>query len=470
MKMLKLGLSLQKLVQKFSLFSLIFLLSSCSDVDESKLIHAKEPKAGVVYDSAVRYVNSMRYEAGLNSLNTNPNLEISSANHAKYLAQNDIISHNEQPNLSGFTGANPSERGFFAGYNSQISENVSSGQKDEIASTNDLMSAIYHRFGFLDMSIDEIGFLSQLGASGRYFVFNMGNSRLNEFCSHLKSDEGYGKFLTGLCKNRSLAIGAEHYEKLLKFSNANYVQFPIGDNVQTYFNEEIPDPLPECKITSNPVSIEFARNYGDIKFKDFAIFKDNKRLDDTILFNKRNDPNLILNERQFALFSRKVFDYDSEYRAKFDYEKEGEAHTIEWKFRTQTPYRPYFVVRDGKILGANSNQSQAQISDSFLMMESGREYEIYFYPRNCNDVLEKYSVSYNFTKKPEIKMIGANFIRIKIDGLKGQIVKFKPQNGEEIKIYLTSTKNYTLFTAQNLAILGGILLLFCFFIYKFRRQ
>ena len=127
-------------------------------------------------------------------------------------------------------------------------------------------------------------------------------------------------------------------------------------------------------------------------------------------------------------------------------------------------------MRDGKILGANSNQSQAQISDSFLMMEAGREYEIYFYPRNCNDVLEKYSVSYSFTKKPEITMIGANFIRIKIDGLKGQIVKFKPQNGEEIKIYLTSTKNYTLFTAQNLAVLGGILLLFCFFIYKFRRQ
>ena len=91
MKMLKLGLSLQKLVQKFSLFSLIFLLSSCSDVDESKLIHAKEPEAGVVYDSAVRYINSRRYEAGLNSLNTNPNLEISSANNAKYLAQNDII-------------------------------------------------------------------------------------------------------------------------------------------------------------------------------------------------------------------------------------------------------------------------------------------------------------------------------------------------------------------------------------------
>ena len=64
-------------------FLSFFLLSSCSDVDESKLIHAKEPEAGVVYDSAVRYINSMRYEAGLNSLNTNPNLEISSANHAK---------------------------------------------------------------------------------------------------------------------------------------------------------------------------------------------------------------------------------------------------------------------------------------------------------------------------------------------------------------------------------------------------
>lgn len=40
------------------------------------------------------------------------------------------------------------DRAFNVGYFTQISENLSVGAEDEVASIDGLMSAIYHRFGF----------------------------------------------------------------------------------------------------------------------------------------------------------------------------------------------------------------------------------------------------------------------------------------------------------------------------------
>ena len=58
----------------------------------------------------------------------------------------------------------------------------------------------------------------------------------------------------------------------------SYVKFPDAAAVTPYFSGEIPDPFPECKITANSVSIEFGEKAGEIKFKDFEIFKDGQKI------------------------------------------------------------------------------------------------------------------------------------------------------------------------------------------------
>ena len=81
-----------------------------------------------------------------------------------------------------------------------------------------------------------------------------------------------------------------------------YVKFPDATAVTPYFSGEIPDPFPECKITANPVSIEFNANAGEVKFKDFEIFKDGRKIQNLHIITSANDINSKFSSKQFAVF------------------------------------------------------------------------------------------------------------------------------------------------------------------------
>ena len=142
---------------------------------------------GSVLAAGLDYVNQLRASAGMAPLYWRAELADGAQAHADYLAANPIpesgffggSAHRESPGLVGFTGIKPADRALHQGYpHRQVLENVSSGGDSVSDAIDGLMGAIYHRLGFLDFAIDELG----SGRNTRQFVFLMGRGDLRELC------------------------------------------------------------------------------------------------------------------------------------------------------------------------------------------------------------------------------------------------------------------------------------------------
>ncbi|MBR7046884.1 MAG: CAP domain-containing protein, partial [Campylobacter sp.] len=248
---------MQKQVRKLRFFLLLgaaFLLISCEKAPDN-LKKPLESKSGfLVYDEPLNYLNNLRIKSGLNQLKQNQILDLAALNHAKYVVANSIMSHDEIQGKTGFTGENPSKRAEFVGYNSSVRENISFNADDLQSAIDGLMSAIYHRFAFLDFEIDEVGIAYFKNEKDASYAFEMGNSSLERFCSANKNDEGNGRFILGMCKDKTLKMKSDKFEMANRLNSTPFVYFPNSEPQQAFFSNEIPDPIPECKITANPIS------------------------------------------------------------------------------------------------------------------------------------------------------------------------------------------------------------------------
>ena len=127
---------------------------------------------------AVGDVNTIRSLAGLPDLTHSVELTNAAQAHARYLQRyapsgRGLVgsAHEQRKGLPEFTGRLAADRAHYFGYpHSQVTENVSLGDATAQESISNLMSAIYHRFAFLDPLIDENG----AAQAGRNYVFNMG--------------------------------------------------------------------------------------------------------------------------------------------------------------------------------------------------------------------------------------------------------------------------------------------------------
>jgi len=107
----------------------------------------------------LNYLNAIRKQSGLIELKNNKALDHAAALHAEYLIKNQINSHYQTKGKSAFSGETPSARVIKAGYPSQyVMENLSINTKGYVKSIENLFAAIYHRFVFLDLDKDEIGY------------------------------------------------------------------------------------------------------------------------------------------------------------------------------------------------------------------------------------------------------------------------------------------------------------------------
>ncbi|MEN8213917.1 MAG: CAP domain-containing protein [Pseudomonadota bacterium] len=141
------------------------------------------------------YLNQLRSQAGMTTLQQQPALARAAANHAAYLANNHWSdggqplhsAHAELPDGNYFTGEKVAQRVQHAGYpHDVVLENVSQGdaEMDVYAAIDGLMSAIYHRFTFLDFTVDEIGIAGENGVQ----VFELGRSDLRGLCTSPDSE------------------------------------------------------------------------------------------------------------------------------------------------------------------------------------------------------------------------------------------------------------------------------------------
>ena len=141
---------------------------------------------GMVFADALQTVNAVRQAAGLSALKPSEELQQAAQAHADYLAQylsqggiTTVSAHEQSNSVPGFTGELAPDRAAYYNYpHSLVTENISVGNKTLDESISALMSAIYHRFAFLDPQIDQLGYAE----TQRRYVFNMGQSGLAQAC------------------------------------------------------------------------------------------------------------------------------------------------------------------------------------------------------------------------------------------------------------------------------------------------
>lgn len=297
--------------------------------------------------NGLNYLNTLRNGAGLISYSTNSLLDTAAQNHTDYLILNNTLGHNEVENNPGFTGVSPGDRITAAGYIwTSYSENISAGDNDIYESIDGLISAIYHRFGFLGFNHNEIGIGSSYDEDYDYksvYGFDMANA----------GDPSVTRQL-----------------------NPQYVLWPHNNysNAQTSFNNyESPDPTPECPpggITGNPISIEFNPDKNSaITINSFKLFRN----DGSELTNIKN-LTANLNDDQFVIFPMTSLSLDSRYRAEFDYTESGVVKSISWNFNTRRYTDKRYEVTD---------------SNTYDVI-SGQSYIIHLKPEDCTISLSSY--------------------------------------------------------------------------------
>ena len=452
---------------KFSLLACAFFISGCDifggQGQSPALKSAKQPEFSFVPDSdAVAYLNEYRRGSGLSALKPNQILSQAAKNHAEYSAQNEYMGHDETAGRAKFSGATPADRALAVGYKSTlVLENIAY-KSDFKEAVDGLFSAVYHRFAFLNFSVDEVGYALASKDKFNAFVFEMGNSRLNAFCARGAGDTGAGRFYTNVCADKNLKIKDAKFDNFTG-SMKPYVKFPDATAVMPYFSGEIPDPFPECKTTANPVSIEFNTNAGEIKFKDFEIFKDGRKIQNLHVITSKNDVNSKFSKRQFAAFAREVFDFGAQYEAVFSYEQANaqsagaQLKQIKWSFKTKTPQNPYFDARDGDVLGVDADKT----------------YEIFFRPKDCNDLMTRYSYKASGFMTPTVAQSGTNTLSVKLKGMAGDTLSITA-GGMSVKVRLKTSspeavRERRAFYVKAGLMIAGVIVVFALIGRKMRR-
>ena len=372
---------------------------------DHQVIERTHPAMDQAYEKseALTLVNEIREKIGMNTLDLNEQLAQAAQAHAAYLVRNHVSTHDEIPGFPGFTGVHPVDRAFHAGYlSSQVTENLSTQHQDAKSSVDGLFSAIYHRFGFLDVGIDEMGVgvaqdISHTKNSA--FVYDMGNSALNALCGE-PSFTGYGKYMYRVCKDPEHRIEARRFKKAQsssKWLNPKIVFYPYDgqEDVPPAFYSEIPDPLPDFEVSGFPVSVTFNDHFfHEVKLRSFRLYDANGReIAYKRLLTHKSDPNRRLSQYEFAFFPLKRLAYDTRYRARITYEDKGMEVEKSWSFHTRKPLEKLIRITE---------------KETTVTLERGKGYWVYFVPLDGHDILGNIL----FPEDIDITFVDNNTLRI----------------------------------------------------------
>ncbi len=126
---------------------------------------------------ALRYSNIYRKLLNLKDLKTNNSLNAAATSHSNYMAANKTLTHDEFSSKNGFTEATVYGRAGTFGYSgSYVAENVSYGQKDYKEAIDNLFSAPYHRFMWINPFFTDFGY----GSKDKYYTVDLGGKKIGE--------------------------------------------------------------------------------------------------------------------------------------------------------------------------------------------------------------------------------------------------------------------------------------------------
>ncbi|MHB8165176.1 MAG: fibronectin type III domain-containing protein [Sulfuricella sp.] len=116
--------------------------------------------------NAIAQINLRRTQVGLAALPDNSTIDTAARGHSTYLAVNNLTGHFQTPGTPSFTGANPGARLTAAGYPyTRFDEVGATGPFSGVQAVEDIITAIYHRFGLFDSRVDEFGVGMDLSAA-----------------------------------------------------------------------------------------------------------------------------------------------------------------------------------------------------------------------------------------------------------------------------------------------------------------
>ena len=382
-----------------------------------------QSRAGRELSSGYRYLNEMRVRAGMSSFRINPRLQRAAQGHSNYLSANRTSGHDQRRGRRGFTGRKPSDRTTRAGYPHQnVSENVSSGEKSARESVDALMSAIYHRFGFLSFDKDEVGFGLNFRKDFHRFTFNMGVFDLTSECRSRASRSGRvfaGRYFTP-CLDKGIRIPAAAYQGIRQGTmkrNPRVVLWPVkgGTDVPPAFFDERPDPLPDYGVSGYPVSVQFNPFFvKTAELLSFRLFQHDgpiakgqpnlnrlREIRNTRLLTRKSDPNRKFSGLEFALFPLLPFDWNQGYVADAVFVVNGRKERYQWHFTTRDPGAPvYKLTGRGEVLPLLPN----------------REYVLYLPPANKQPSLKRMSWSAPRGVTVTLTSLDLNTKRVRIRG------------------------------------------------------
>lgn len=405
----------QSILGILTLFSM-YIYAIASNPIAPQVIVQKSPLLDVNLEEkrTLNYLNQLRKESGMIPLNLNLKLNNAARNHANYLMEHHKIGHYEDENSSGYTGKYGSDRSVAMGYETpMVIENVSSNNSSYKESVDGLMAAIYHRFGFLDFHVDEIGIgvaqnLANRGETA--FVYDMGSAKLATLCQEIQTKKILNP-LKNICANPKKNISKDDFAMAIhahRYQNAKVVFYPYDaqEDVSPVFYEELPDPLPNHSVSGFPISMSFNETqFKSIKMLSFQLFdEDKEEITDTIFYNQKTDPNKKLKKYEFALFPLSRLLWNSTYHVRVAYEADGIIERKEWHFKTRHFDIPLYTV--------TKNETNYSIT-------KGESVIFYFPPLSSRDTLG----NLKFPSIFDISFIDKNTIKLKAKTLIEERIK-----------------------------------------------
>ncbi|MBZ0092360.1 MAG: pilus assembly protein N-terminal domain-containing protein [Sulfuricellaceae bacterium] len=178
--------------------------------------------------AARNQINLRRGQVGLATLAWNGQLEQAARGHSNYLALNNITGHYQTAGSSGFTGADPGARITNAGYAWRgYDEVIAFGPSSGVVAVENLMEAIYHRFGIFSTYVDEIG--SGFADTHPTYTYVM--------TADLAT------------RNSTLPSPGANWVGVYPYNGET------GVPIDFYSDEESPDPVPNANRVGYPISI-----------------------------------------------------------------------------------------------------------------------------------------------------------------------------------------------------------------------
>ncbi|CAA6803003.1 MAG: putative periplasmic protein [uncultured Sulfurovum sp.] len=351
-------------------------------------------------------LNTIRKSMKMNPLIINDKLALAAQAHANYLVENQNHSHYQTSGKKYFTGVKPKDRTIYANYEStMVSENLSTRSHSAKRSIEGLFSAIYHRFGFLNPSIDEIGVgvaQNKEETQQSAFVYVMGNSNLVDLCQK-KSFNGFGKYIYNVCKKDEHRVDTGSYARannIHKQYNPKIITYPFSNekDVPTVFYEESPDPLPDYAVSGFPISVEFNDYFfDDVELDSFTLYNSNgSEITNVRLMDSQNDPNQRLSDKQFVLFPLERLNYNSRYRVEVEYSAKGQSTKLSWHFDTTVLHEKLHTITK---------------NEETLSLTSKTSHILYFKPLHHKDIL----TNVQFPADLDVTFLDNNTLRVSIN-------------------------------------------------------